>query len=121
MEFSTEELIKVFAKTKGSCSFCEIKLSFDNYGLKNYCAQGAWEVFDENVLSSGVDDIFLDYLPICSLCHREKGDRTTDEFKREVKGYSSPQNFHVVLRIVLRKRHCKEKLEYFFRKLSLET
>jgi len=103
MQYSEEDLKRIYNKTNGNCTFCEIKLSYTNYGSKNICAKGAWEVDHGNPESKGGADDFRNFQPACSLCNREKSDKITTEFRREVSRYSSPQNF----RIALRRRHCK--------------
>ncbi|MHA2104375.1 MAG: HNH endonuclease [Candidatus Hodarchaeales archaeon] len=103
MTYSNDDLRRIYGKTNGYCTFCEIKLSFTNYGSRNICAKGAWEVDHGMPLSRGGTDDFRNLQPACSLCNREKGDKTTTEFRREVARYSSPQNFH----IALRRKYCQ--------------
>ena len=98
MKYSDEKLNKIYDKRNGYCSFCEIKLSFNNYGHKDICARGAWEVDHGNPESLGGVNDLRNLQPSCSLCNRRKGNMTTAQFKKLIKEYSSPQNFHKALR-----------------------
>jgi len=78
--FTDDELNDIYDKTDGRCAICDKKLSWKNYG--NHGGKGSWEVDHGMPLSRGGTDTFRNCQPLCIKCNREKGDLTTNEFKR---------------------------------------
>ena len=79
MGFSDEIINRVYDKNDGYCSHCGKKLSFCNYGREG---RGSWEVDHSRPRSRGGTDHMNNLKPSCTDCNREKGDQTSQEYKR---------------------------------------
>ena len=73
--FSKKELEKIFAKTKGRCDLCKMKLLFDEYG-KSY----GWQVDHRFPLDRGGTHDFENLWPACADCNRSKKHSTKEEY-----------------------------------------
>jgi hypothetical protein len=74
---SVKELEKIFAKTKGRCHLCKIKLLFDDYGKSD-----GWQVDHSLPLDRGGTNDFENLWPAYSDCNRSKKNSTKEEFLR---------------------------------------
>jgi 5-methylcytosine-specific restriction endonuclease McrA len=75
---SKKELKDIFAKTKGHCDLCKMKLIFDHYG-KPY----GWHVDHRDPLDRGGTNDFKNLWPACPDCNRRKKNATKEEYLRD--------------------------------------
>jgi len=74
------QLREIYDKTDGYCAICDKYLALTNHGME--CEKGSWEVDHGNPISRGGVSDMRNWQALCFPCNREKGDRTTSEFKR---------------------------------------
>lgn len=72
---------KSFAKTDGHCHLCHKKLTFNNYGKRNF--KGAWHLDHSVPKSKGGSDHLNNILPACINCNEYKSDQATNIIRKK--------------------------------------
>lgn len=95
MAYNDNDINWVYDRTGGRCLYCDIKLSFKNYGVVG--EKGAWEV-DHFIprASNGAHQPY-NWVPACINCNTEKSDLFPWEYQplRFTKGDRDPENYVV--------------------------
>ena len=80
-KYSDDELKVIFDESGGKCSYCHIRLVFEDYG-KGWGLE--WEVDHGKPVSRGGTDDINNLHASCRACNREKSDKTPDEYRRSL-------------------------------------
>ena len=87
ISFSEERLQQIYNKTKGYCHHCDIKLAWKNYG--NINGKAGWEIDHSIPISKGGTNHLNNLIPSCIPCNRDKGSRTTKQYRKSIESNSS--------------------------------
>ena len=93
MSYYNDEVNWVYDRTDGYCFYCDIKISFKNYGRVG--GRGAWEVDHFiPIVSRGAHQPY-NWVPACISCNTEKGNLLPWEFDPVVffSGDRDPDNY----------------------------
>src|SRR6266487_3114039 len=75
MQYTSQDLRRIYDRTSGYCHLCGKKLALSNYGRLG--DKGAWEVEHSNARARGGTDRLTNLYPACISCNRSKGAITT--------------------------------------------
>ena len=93
MGYTDDEINQVYDRTNRKCFYCNIQLSFKNYGKVG--ARGAWEIDHFISLRSGGAHQSYNWVAACVNCNTQKSDAFPWEFDpdRFTRGDRDPENY----------------------------